>query len=234
VRTLESLRTTYTAKPSSDGLYDIEKKVNPGDAGDLWTAGMSIGPGSTGKYPNTDSIQGGVVTQTGLTISVLLVDSSQLTFQVSGVVATIPVTAPPTAAPGIPTGTQPPQLTPVLTPTLVTPSSSAPTAAVAIPPTSSVPLPTTMTPVAAGLPTTLAPVVAPVEASGPTTYPAPTEDPEPPTLQADPITSDGGDTDAPRNTTGSNALNSTSSAVDVLPQKLLLLLLVLASSYALL
>jgi hypothetical protein len=211
--------------------------VNPGDAGDLWTAGMSIGPGSASKYPNTDSIQGGVVTPTGLTISVVSVDASQLSFQVSGVVATVPATAAPAASSGVPSGTQSPQLSPVMAPTLVTPSSSAPTAAVAVPPTSSVPVPKTMTPVAAALPTTLTPVAAPVEASGtstPTTNQLPAEDSKPPSPPVVSNASDGGDTDVPKNATEDNALNSTSSAFDALPQKLLMLGLVLATSYSIL
>ena len=54
----------------ADGDYDLENDVNGGDAGDVYPYGSvnSIGPGPN-VYPNTDSYQGGTISQTGVTIS---------------------------------------------------------------------------------------------------------------------------------------------------------------------
>lgn len=66
-----------------DGLYEIEQGINIGDGGDLFLPGDSLGPTTT--YPNTASYQGGVVAQTGITITVDNADESGLTFTVTGI-----------------------------------------------------------------------------------------------------------------------------------------------------
>jgi M6 family metalloprotease-like protein len=58
---------------AADGLYELEKNLDRGDAGDLFVAGgvTSLGPAGTsaGKpYPNTDSYQGGNIVDTGIEI----------------------------------------------------------------------------------------------------------------------------------------------------------------------
>ena len=65
----------------ADGKTDIESGINPGDAGDFWTSGMSLGPG--GDWPNTDSISNGFQ-QTGITINVITDSSFVMVFQVTG------------------------------------------------------------------------------------------------------------------------------------------------------
>ena len=69
----------------ADGQYDLEQGVNNGDAGDLWKPGMTLGPGSGGTYPNTDSYQNGVIAPTGITISSIEAIGSDIRFTVSGV-----------------------------------------------------------------------------------------------------------------------------------------------------
>jgi hypothetical protein len=40
-----------------DGAYDLEQKVNAGDAGDMWLPGDVLGPGmGSTVFPNTDSV----------------------------------------------------------------------------------------------------------------------------------------------------------------------------------
>lgn len=65
----------------ADGLYDIEKGLNDGDAGDFWTIGMTLGPG--GSFPNTDSIQG-TRYQTGISITILTNAQMIMSFRVEG------------------------------------------------------------------------------------------------------------------------------------------------------
>lgn len=67
----------------ADGLYDIEKGVNLGDAGDFWVKGKVLAPGPT--FPNTDSIQGGVQKPTGLTITIRSDPGFIMSFQVEGI-----------------------------------------------------------------------------------------------------------------------------------------------------
>ena len=57
----------------ADGLYELEKKANRGNAGDLFQPGQSLGPSNdplAGPFPNTDSYQAGNLTQTGIKIHV--------------------------------------------------------------------------------------------------------------------------------------------------------------------
>lgn len=70
----------------ADGLYDIEKGVNLGDAGDFWKKGETLGPGP--DFPNTDSIQGGIQTATGLIITVKSNPGFIMSFKVTGIAET--------------------------------------------------------------------------------------------------------------------------------------------------
>ena len=47
----------------------MEQGLNGGDSGDLFTPGMSLGPGNGARYPNTDSYQGGTISGTGIELS---------------------------------------------------------------------------------------------------------------------------------------------------------------------
>jgi M6 family metalloprotease-like protein len=69
----------------ADGLYNLEKGNNRGDSGDMHhAAGVdAIGPGP-GNHPNTDTYKGGVVTQTGITISSISASSASMTFCLNG------------------------------------------------------------------------------------------------------------------------------------------------------
>jgi M6 family metalloprotease-like protein len=85
----------------ADGKYDLEQRVNNGDAGDYWVSGMTLGPGSTGQYPNTDSYQGGNIQSTGITITDFSAAGDTMTFRVEGLgggTAAAPSTPPPVAA----------------------------------------------------------------------------------------------------------------------------------------
>ena len=69
----------------ADGNYDLENNVNFGDAGDLFDVGSSLGPGMGNTvFPNTDSYQLGVITETGIKIDVLSQEGNDITFEVSG------------------------------------------------------------------------------------------------------------------------------------------------------
>ena len=67
----------------ADGRYDIEQDRNNGDADDFWLNGMSLGPGSNGIYPNTDSYQFGSISSTGITITVTSDSSGTMSFRVT-------------------------------------------------------------------------------------------------------------------------------------------------------
>jgi len=69
----------------ADGNYNLERGNNRGDSGDAHhAAGVdAIGPGP-GNYPNTDTYQGGVVTQTGITISNISAAGASMTFCLNG------------------------------------------------------------------------------------------------------------------------------------------------------
>lgn len=73
----------------ADGLYEIEKGISPGDAGDFWVEGMTLGPsdatsdGSV-KWPNTDSYQSGVNIPTGLSITIKSPSRFIMTFEIKG------------------------------------------------------------------------------------------------------------------------------------------------------
>lgn len=71
----------------ADGLYDIEKGKNLGDAGDFWVKDMVLGPGPT--FPNTDSIQSGTQTPTGIKITIRSNPGFIMTFRVEGISGTI-------------------------------------------------------------------------------------------------------------------------------------------------
>jgi hypothetical protein len=64
-----------------DGLYEIEKGINNGDANDYWgTEGMVLGPGPE-TFPNTDSYTLG---STGLKITIMSDSSMIMLFKVEG------------------------------------------------------------------------------------------------------------------------------------------------------
>ena len=71
----------------ADGKYDIEKGVNLGDAGDFWVKDMVLGPGP--NFPNTDSIQSGTQTPTGIRITIRSDSGFIMTFRVEGISGTI-------------------------------------------------------------------------------------------------------------------------------------------------
>jgi len=72
----------------ADGNYNLEKGNNRGDSGDMHRGGGvdAIAPGP-GIYPNTDTYKGGVITQTGITISNISASSASMTFCLNGCTA---------------------------------------------------------------------------------------------------------------------------------------------------
>ena len=52
----------------ADGLYELERNINNGHAGDFFTEGKELGPGGNGVYPNSDSYQSGNIASTGISI----------------------------------------------------------------------------------------------------------------------------------------------------------------------
>lgn len=69
----------------ADGNYDLEQGNNLGDEGDYWGKGMTLGPNDDGDtFPNTDSYQDGVVTKTGVKITVLSDKGLIMLIQVDG------------------------------------------------------------------------------------------------------------------------------------------------------
>lgn len=70
----------------ADGRYDLERGINNGDSGDLWHAASTLktlGPSKSlneGPFPNTDSYQGRVLKQTGVTISDISIPGYNMTF----------------------------------------------------------------------------------------------------------------------------------------------------------
>jgi hypothetical protein len=68
----------------ADGLYQIEKGENAGDAGDFWRFGMSLGPGGSNNTPSTDSVSTGVLVRTGITIEVVTASQLIMMIRVSG------------------------------------------------------------------------------------------------------------------------------------------------------
>lgn len=94
-----------------DGLYELEKGKNVGDAGDFWEPGDVLGPGMGGSiYPNTDRYQGGKIMETGLTLEVLRQEGTDVTFRLQEfdgqqqLITTEPPTPVPSSLrPGVPT-----------------------------------------------------------------------------------------------------------------------------------
>ena len=66
----------------ADGNYDIEKGVSPGDKGDFWTSGQTLGSG--GSWPNTDGFSNGNRVQTGIEIEILTNSQFAMLFRVTG------------------------------------------------------------------------------------------------------------------------------------------------------
>ena len=69
----------------ADGQYHLEQGVNNGDLGDIWTQGMTLGPGNGRIFPNTDSYQNRQITRTGILISEISASGLNMTFRVSGI-----------------------------------------------------------------------------------------------------------------------------------------------------
>ena len=68
-----------------DGLYELERGINDGDAGDMWKPGDILGPGMGGTvFPNTDSYQFGDIRETGIEIEVISQDGYDVTFRIGG------------------------------------------------------------------------------------------------------------------------------------------------------
>ena len=165
---------------SADGKYDLERGVNQGDSGDLWSRSTSSSTMSgllnelkagSDQYPNTDSYQNGIVTETGIRIYGFSESGNTMTFKVEGlppattdeivvneeeegeVVSTTMTTPPPTTAKPTtpspttakPTTSQPTSKAPTNAPTTLQPTpspTSKPTPSPTSKPTSS---PTTET-----------------------------------------------------------------------------------------
>ena len=118
----------FVAVLPKDGLYNLEKGDNNGDAGDMWLPGDVLGPGEGNTvFPNTDLYQGGFIQESGYWIQVLSQEGTDVTFRVGGFDGDPPpdgseVTKAPTLAPTA--ATKQPTLAPTKAPTL------APTAAI--------------------------------------------------------------------------------------------------------
>lgn len=75
----------------ADGRYDLELNANVGDGGDLWRkdgasfgARQSLGPGSDGLHPSSDSYQFGTVVETGVRLFDISESGDVMTFKISG------------------------------------------------------------------------------------------------------------------------------------------------------
>lgn len=69
----------------ADGMHGIELGISPGDSGDFFREGMTIGPNRDGQtFPNTDAYQGGDVKQTGIEITVTSKSQFIMQIEVSG------------------------------------------------------------------------------------------------------------------------------------------------------
>lgn len=122
----------------ADGEYHLERGINNGDAGDLWTQGMVLRPGTGSNFPNTDSYQGGQILSTGITIEILSPPGPVMQVRITGVgPSQAPTAAPrPTASP-----TEEPIIM-TLAPTTLAPTTLAPTtlAPTTLAPTTIVPM----------------------------------------------------------------------------------------------
>ena len=97
--------------------FDMDKGLNYGDEGDLWSTGDTLGPGparqtvdpsQVSMYPNTDSYSGGVIKNTGIRIY----DISDV-----GEVMSFSVEIPGSAVPPTPSRTSRPTSLPTASPT---------------------------------------------------------------------------------------------------------------------
>lgn len=103
----------------ADGLYELEKGMNNGGAGDLF-AGPGVGLFPGGPYPNSDGYSGGFTFQSGVTISDISESSDDMTFWFS-----IPADSTPTSPPNL-RATQNPTAHPItssILPTLSPPTN---------------------------------------------------------------------------------------------------------------
>jgi hypothetical protein len=87
----------------ADGNFQLEKTKdeggNNGDAGDYWTAGLTLGS-DCNVHPNTCTYQGGNIQTTGIVITDIWAPTGTMTFRVSGLggVASTPSPSPPVVA----------------------------------------------------------------------------------------------------------------------------------------
>ncbi len=130
----------------ADGLYDLEKGNNNGDATDLWTQGMVLRPGTGANYPNTDSYQGGIISPTGITIEIMSPSGMEMQVRITGIGPSPAPTEPPqpTASPTIDLSPAPTSVETTFAPTTLEPTTIAPTT---LPPNT--PEPTTLEPTVA-------------------------------------------------------------------------------------
>ena len=68
----------------ADEDFDLEQNVNAGEPDDFFGPGKSIGPGETGRFPNTDSYQGGKVEKTNIRITDFNRQALTMSFRVDG------------------------------------------------------------------------------------------------------------------------------------------------------
>jgi hypothetical protein len=73
----------------ADGLFEIEKGISRGNAGDFWAKGKTLQDSDT-VFPNTASYQGGTLKRTGVQIEFLNDSSSIMMFRVSGLQGAAP------------------------------------------------------------------------------------------------------------------------------------------------
>ena len=84
----------------ADGLYHLEKRVNNGDAGDLYHAG-GVSSITQDTVPNTNRYQGGIIAATGNTITNISASGPTMTFVLNGNPG-VPVITSPVSASGVP------------------------------------------------------------------------------------------------------------------------------------
>lgn len=118
----------------ADGLYNLEKGDNTGDAGDVWHGGgvHSLGPSvdaALGPFPNTDSYKGGALQKSG--IEIRDISNSAETMQFTLILPNSPLstfsTHPPTQSPLTAPPTRFPTKSPVTSLPTRSPQTSSPT-----------------------------------------------------------------------------------------------------------
>jgi M6 family metalloprotease-like protein len=166
----------------ADGLYDLERNRNRGDAGDLFVPGIVDSLGSSGTsagsaYPNTDSYQYGQIEWTGIDIANISFtqNGAKMAFDISfPVVATEAPTDAPTA-----TTTKPPVSASIKAAPTKSPTA-APTESLTVSPTESPTAAPTESPISAPTsPPTLAQTGSPTKSPTLAQVASPTKPPTP-------------------------------------------------------